>query len=471
MKDKHKAHDIVHTFFGGKAENCPNCKGEMDDKATASEAMKIAAENYKPQVNPMIAYGQRLMQYDEQGRERQPDLRSVVDVMKFSEKDGAPPKQIKLLPIGNYDMNGYGKVEITKAMLQEMKKHFDAGIRAGGKAAGLPIDIEHGSTPHKDAAAGWIKELALKEDGIYGDVDWTKLGEQLLTDKIYKFYSPEFWFNYTDPEHKEIKLKNVMTGGGLVNKPMIKHDLNPLVASEDGAQNKDLTRTEKQNTMVLELTENLQNDGSKQNMKLSEIIKKAKTDRSADEQKFVNEHKDELTFAEAKTEGFAEDKAAQTPANTATQVTLSEGQTVVDKAKLDGFMALAEKGEKAFEELRKVNIEKEVKAAVFSETGVKLPTDQIGKWTDKLMKMSEEDKKETLEMLKSLPEKQIFGETGATHEGSSDAAAEALKTQIQKYQEDHKGATYREAASAVAQSNPAQFKEYSNNLPVAGVER
>ncbi len=156
-------------------------------------------------------------------------LSPLIDVLSFSEKGAVDlPKTIKIIPVGSYNMARYGKVNITKEKIAEMEKHFNENIRAHTSKIGLPIDIEHGKTQYGDAAAGWIKKFHARDDGGYGDVEWTSLGKKLLQEKIYKLYSPEFHFDYKDPQHG-FEMKNVMTGGGLVNKPMIKDDLNPIV--------------------------------------------------------------------------------------------------------------------------------------------------------------------------------------------------------------------------------------------------
>lgn len=60
----------------------------------------------------------------------------------------------------------------------------------------LPIDYEHqvdapaarknGPVP----AAGWIKELELRADGIWGRVEWTETARNMITAREYRFLSP-----------------------------------------------------------------------------------------------------------------------------------------------------------------------------------------------------------------------------------------------------------------------------------------
>lgn len=39
---------------------------------------------------------------------------------------------------------------------------------------------------------GWIKELANRDDGLYGKVEWTPAGQKLIDDKAFKYHSP-YW--------------------------------------------------------------------------------------------------------------------------------------------------------------------------------------------------------------------------------------------------------------------------------------
>jgi len=397
-------------------------------------------------------------------------IRPLIDVMAFAEGDnGEPPSKIKLVPVGKYKTRSYGEVNITKQAIEEMAQHFNEGIRAGGKDAGLPIDVEHGTTSHKDAAAGWIKSISAEEDGGYGDIEWTTLGKQLLKDKIYKFYSPEFHPRYADPENTDVRLNNVMTGGGLVNKPMFKKDLPPLMMNEAGneaEQNALLTGENKSFTLFLELENN---SSDKKPMELKTILAKEKTTRTSDEQAFVVAHKEELTFAEAKTEGFAEDKKAEVKETPV--VKAAEGQVIMAAEEVEALKKQAGQGVLAHEKLRKAELKEEVKELVFSDKGSKLPVDQIDTAVDLLMTMTEENAAKYKAQLKALPEKEIFTEKGGTREVSGSQAGNDLDTKAKELMEKVKGMTYSEAIGRAAVENPQLYAEYNKNLPIAAVER
>jgi phage I-like protein len=93
----------------------------------------------------------------------------------------------------------------------------------------LVIDYEHQSLQGERApAAGWIKELEARDDGLWARVDWTQQARDYLEKKEYRYFSPVLRL---DPEtRKPIALMHV----GLTNVPAIKH-LPPLVARWGGA--------------------------------------------------------------------------------------------------------------------------------------------------------------------------------------------------------------------------------------------
>ena len=55
----------------------------------------------------------------------------------------------------------------------------------------IPIDYEHQTLKDMQApAAGWIKDIVLKSDGIYGAVDWTEKATEYLKNREYRYLSP-----------------------------------------------------------------------------------------------------------------------------------------------------------------------------------------------------------------------------------------------------------------------------------------
>lgn len=95
----------------------------------------------------------------------------------------------------------------------------------------LPIDYEHqnerpaaklnGPVP----AAGWIKELDAREDGLWGRVAWTERAKDLIGSKEYRFLSPSLLFDQSNGNILKLK------GAGLVHNPAL--HLTALASQED----------------------------------------------------------------------------------------------------------------------------------------------------------------------------------------------------------------------------------------------
>jgi phage I-like protein len=106
-------------------------------------------------------------------------------------------------------------------------KSMAAEFRSRG--VDLVIDYEHQSLQGERApAAGWIKELEARGDGLWARVDWTRQARDYLEKKEYRYFSPVLRL---DPEtRRPVALMHM----GLTNVPAIKH-LPPLVARWGGA--------------------------------------------------------------------------------------------------------------------------------------------------------------------------------------------------------------------------------------------
>lgn len=412
-------------------------------KATAMSKVKAKAKEFGIDVNDKAANKNE----NDAPKKQMGELYTMVEAMKFAEGK-QPPTSFKILPFGTFTTK-YGKTVLNKENAQEMIQHYNDGLRAGGSETGIPIDLEHGDTQHKDAAAGWMKKFSIKADGLYCDeADWTDLGKQKLSSGEYKFISPEFYLNhYKDPETGQV-YKNVITGAGLVNKPAFTHSLHKLVNGEKEDE-KNLTNSEMPITLDIEPNKSSEKDA----MDLHKIVAKEKAERTSEEEAYLNEHKGELTFDEAKKEGIAADAPVKTTDNG--KVTMSEKEVKELQEKADA-------GFKASEKIRRMEIEKEVRKLLFTEKGLKLPTDQIEKTVDLLMTMSEDQAKIYKEQLEKLPDNQIFAEEGSDQDVPTDAQSAGLRfnqlvgTKRKEFAEKNAGKTmsYDEASKLVSAENP-----------------
>jgi hypothetical protein len=329
--------------------------------------------------------------------------------MKFSEEDTS---EIQLLKMGEWNHPMYGPIKVTSDVFDEFIKNFKKDLRAHSSIIGLPVDEEHHSA---GGAVGWIKKLINKgSEGLFATVEWNSKGRQMIKDAVYRFFSPEFYFQYEDPESRKV-YNNVLVGGALTNRPYFK-GLNPVVLSED---------------III-------NNKNNNNMLLSEIIKKNLADLSDDEKSFVTSHFAELDeetkkkFNDVKPAETAEEKKAREDkelkaredANKAEEeknkteksVTMSEGEVLELKDQ-------AQKGVQAMSEIKKMKLSDKIKSLTYSETnkGGKLPATLSEKITNFVMTLSEDQEKSFFEIVGDLPSAKLFTELGESALAGNDA--------------------------------------------------
>lgn len=136
--------------------------------------------------------------------------------------DGKLPEWIRLLPLGEVNLaDGRESFTVDAASLEQIVAAFRT------RGIDMVVDYEHESLAGGRApAAGWIKELQARDDGLWGRVDWTPAASEYLKNKEYRYFSPVLRL---DPEtRKPLALLHM----GLTNVPAINH-LTPLVAKAE----------------------------------------------------------------------------------------------------------------------------------------------------------------------------------------------------------------------------------------------
>jgi len=148
----------------------------------------------------------------------------MIDLAQFAES-ASGESWIQIMKTGNWQHPKLKEVAITNKDLAQFKDNFDKRVRG----VDLAVDVSH----NPDAGAtGWFKELKVDGDKLMAKVDWTEEGAQLVKSGKYRYFSPEFMFQWTDPATKQTH-NNVMLGGALTNRPFLK-DMEPIAFSESG---------------------------------------------------------------------------------------------------------------------------------------------------------------------------------------------------------------------------------------------
>ena len=132
---------------------------------------------------------------------------------------GALPEWIRVLPLGTVNLaDGRESFQVEPADLLAIVEGF------AFRGVDLVIDYEHQSLGGERApAAGWIKELQARGDGLWGRAEWTPQAGEYLKNKEYRYFSPVLRL---DPETRR---PTALLHLGLTNVPAIRH-LHPLVA-------------------------------------------------------------------------------------------------------------------------------------------------------------------------------------------------------------------------------------------------
>jgi phage I-like protein len=132
------------------------------------------------------------------------------------------PEWIKLFP--------RGQVKAPGEPLMLMDDEGAAQVIASFKALGrdLVIDYEHQTLADVQApAAGWVKELDWRADGLWARVTWTEKGSGYIAAKEYRYHSPVFLHR---PDGRIVQLFNV----ALTNQPKMINAPQIVAAKQTG---------------------------------------------------------------------------------------------------------------------------------------------------------------------------------------------------------------------------------------------
>jgi len=145
-------------------------------------------------------------------------IEQLARIMPLGDQ-GSLPEWIRLLPLGKISLSdGREPFNLDLESAESMVQKFRA------RGIDMVIDYEHQSLGGERApAAGWIKEMQARPDGLWGRVEWTPQGSEYLKNKEYRYFSPVLRL---DPE---TRTPTALMHVGLTNVPAINR-LAPLVA-------------------------------------------------------------------------------------------------------------------------------------------------------------------------------------------------------------------------------------------------
>lgn len=374
-----------------------------------------------------------------------------ISSQTFKEKES----EIEVLHAGKWEHPQYGVIEITEQDIDKFVDTFNTKVRK----VDIAVDQEH--MPEK-GAAGWFRKMEkVMEDGkakLKASVEWTKLGVQLIKDGIFKYFSPEFDFDYEDLETHE-QFDNVLLGGALTNRPYFK-SLAPVMLSENiyasFTGNSDIKKGGENNMTVEELKAKLAEDAafvlpenaSVEDKKAYEDAKTALAkdaeDKEEKEKVEAAEKKKKLTDEEKKKEEEMMKKKKMMSENF-----ISQAEHYKEMNEVKSKMGILEK------KLRFTEVQKEVQGYVFSESnanGVILPKN-VEKAVEILMAASPQVAKLFSEFIAQLPKvsAKLFKEEGGD-KGDMDKT-KLFNEEVAKTMKD-RGVKYGDAVKIIAKEKP-----------------
>lgn len=440
-------HNLIHNDFGGQSERCPVCNGQMKMSDTAGMT-KMCSDILSKRQGRMYSESAGIHIEGSNGKKSR-----ITTAFEFAEKVEAMPKEIMLVPTGKWDTTKYGEVEVKKTDIEQMKVNFDENVRKG-----VMIDIEHRqNATYGEQAAGWIKAVEVRPDGLWAtEIDWNPLGTQLVKDKIYKFLSPEFDVVHIDPENSSKMSENVLIATTLCNRPLLK-EIPSLSMSEE----KNLTPNP--NGVILFIEPDTSTDEKGSTMNFADVLKKlmAGESISADEKAVLEANKAEMTDEQKTKAGFkieaAEDRKDKT----------LEGKEsiTISAAEATQLREDAAKGRQAFAEMEKTKVDAEIRSFQFSENGKggKMSKGATDKAVAFALKLDPAMRVEFTEILKELPDKKLFGESGSDGSVTTNQSRDALTEEVKKYAKDN-SLKFTEALAKMQAVEPEKFTNYQKSF-------
>ncbi len=146
-----------------------------------------------------------------------------IDLKGMKLQSDGKTSWVQVFRLGHWKHPRYGVLKFTEEIFKGFIKSFKDNVRK----VELAIDAEH--EPEKGALA-WFKDLKSEDGGLWALVEWTSRGLNLVSDRVFKYLSGDFDYEWKDEETGK-KFKNVLFGAALTNRPFIK-GMSPINLSE-----------------------------------------------------------------------------------------------------------------------------------------------------------------------------------------------------------------------------------------------
>jgi len=357
--------------------------------------------------------------------------------------DSAKPKdEIMLFPFGQFKHPQYGKMNFDKKFFEQVIKNYKE------KVLGITpfIDKEHAM----GEAYGWLNEPPyIKEgQGLFVKPEWTEQGEQILSQKTYKYLSP--WFeDFKDPMTGKI-FKNTLRGAALTNIPFLK--VMPSVIKEGQKLNEPVN---------IQLSELSIFDSTESEAKTEEPQGEVK----AEEIQATTKNLEENTMQEEKNVELGEDMKKKMAALEAENAKLKKELEDIKNKKMDDksdneiAVKLSEAETKLEETTKRLN-ELECEKIVGSAVGVKILLKDKDYWMEKFMSDPDGVKKD-IEHLAPVVDTQVHGSGGGETDTDTDPGMKIKRLAEEKVNKSNGSLSLSDAIAQVCNENSDLANAYA----------
>lgn len=257
---------------------------QMDPETELEVELRRGVTAKAADMMPVMLFEE--MQFNDKG---EINLSSKFGSINLSE---GLPHIIEIARVAEGEHPTYGKLKITQEHLESMESNFKSKVTG--------VDLSVNEDHKKNEAFGWFKDIFLSFDKqvLYGQINWNTKGTTALSEKEYRYFSPEFRFNYTHP-HTGEEHGTTLLGGALTNYPFLKMDaiteLNNKPTTKEEIVTTETINLSDHNKALLELngkvTEaNAKADASEaRNVELNDKVEKLEKEIKLSEKKVVHE--------------------------------------------------------------------------------------------------------------------------------------------------------------------------------------
>ncbi len=147
-----------------------------------------------------------------------------ISSIELQVQDNKKSSWIEIFRVGKWNHPKHGIIEGTKKLFNDFINNWKSNV------LGREIALDKTHNP-EEGATGWVKDMKIEGDRLKAFIEWTPWGVELIEQKGFKYFSPEYRDSFTNKETGQIH-NNVLFGGALTNRPFLT-DLAPVILSED----------------------------------------------------------------------------------------------------------------------------------------------------------------------------------------------------------------------------------------------